>query len=136
MSTEGAKQPVVAEVATTLIKACYDEANRIENHCSDGAARRAGQHLYEAARDAEFRLAAAADDSAKAPPADKTAFDSSAWLAELEAVRRREEWARSRAASGDGVKYTIASAKAEMVNEIIAMWRRHSANEKLSRRLG
>ena len=54
------------------------------------------------------------------------AVRSSDLLAELEAVRRREEWGRTRAQSPNG--YMIASAKAEMVNEIIAMVRRHSAN--------
>ncbi len=35
--------------AKTLMRVCYDEANRLANHCSDGAARRAMQNLYDAA---------------------------------------------------------------------------------------
>ena len=82
MNEHQTKQPVVA-VAECLMRTCYDEANRIANHCSDGAARMAMRNLYDAANEAKARLAAAADDSAKAPIADKTAFDCSALLSPL-----------------------------------------------------
>ena len=62
MSTEGAKQPVVV-VAESLMRTCYDEANRLANHGSNGLERMVMDHLYEAANEANARLAAAADDS-------------------------------------------------------------------------
>jgi len=65
MNEGQAKQLVV--VAESLVRTCYDEANRIANHCSDGAALLAMSHLYDAANEAKARLAAAADDSAQPP---------------------------------------------------------------------
>jgi hypothetical protein len=77
---EGQIKQSVAAVAESLMRTCYDEANRIANHCSDGAARLAMSNLYDAANEAKARLAAAADDSAQPPVEDKTVFDCRASL--------------------------------------------------------
>jgi len=50
-----------------------------------------------------------------------------ALVADLEAVRRREEWARTRYLSGPVEKYDRASYRAEMVREIMALVRSRSA---------
>lgn len=39
-------------IADKLIQVCFDESNRIANHCSDGAARWAGENLHAAAMEA------------------------------------------------------------------------------------
>lgn len=59
MSDTRTEQPAVA-VAQALMRTCYDEANRIANHCSDGAAKWAMRNLYDAANEAKARLAGAA----------------------------------------------------------------------------
>jgi hypothetical protein len=46
----------VLRIAIRLMRACYDEANRLANHCSDGAARWAMGNLYAAANDAKQGL--------------------------------------------------------------------------------
>jgi hypothetical protein len=79
VSAGQAKQPV-AVVAESLMRTCYDEANRLANHGSNGLERMVMSHLYDAANEAKARLAAAAADVADAPTAAKTAFASSAWV--------------------------------------------------------
>lgn len=43
-------------LAHSLMRTCYDEANRLANHCNDGAARWAMQNLYEAGNNAKAKL--------------------------------------------------------------------------------
>ena len=44
------------QIIHRLMRVCYDEANRIANHCSDGAARWAMTNLYEAGNRAKQYL--------------------------------------------------------------------------------
>ena len=69
MSARETKQPV-AVVAESLMRVCYNEANRLANHGSSALERMVMHNLYAAANDAKARLAAAADDSEKAPDVD------------------------------------------------------------------
>jgi hypothetical protein len=62
-----AENAKVREVANKLMRVCYDEANRIANHCSDGAAKWAMQNLYDAANEAKARLSPNAELSDSRP---------------------------------------------------------------------
>lgn len=44
-------------VATELMQACYEEANRLANHGSSGLEKRVMSRLYECANDAKTRIA-------------------------------------------------------------------------------
>ena len=43
-------------LATTLMRTCYDEANRLANHGSSGLENRVMSQLYDAANDAKKKL--------------------------------------------------------------------------------
>jgi hypothetical protein len=51
-------------LATTLMRTCYDEANRLANHGSSGLENRVMSQLYDAANDAKKKLNAAGESRA------------------------------------------------------------------------
>jgi len=54
------------QIIHRLMRVCYDEANRIANHCSDGAARWTMRNLYEAGNRAKEYLESVRVENAKA----------------------------------------------------------------------
>ena len=134
------KQPV-AVVAESLMRVCYNEANRLANHGSNGLERMVMHSLYGAANDAKARLAAAADDSEKAPDAPRTAFDCSALLALaarwLEEAPRCYEVAQNLDRNGRRVDAADMRARADQLINCATQVQREcgraaEANEKLS----
>ena len=53
----GANIDSLEKVATELMQACYEEANRLANHGSSGLEKRVMSRLYERANDAKTRIA-------------------------------------------------------------------------------
>lgn len=51
-----AEVAAVQTLARSLMRTCFEEGNRLANHCSDGAARWAMQNLYNAANEAKKHL--------------------------------------------------------------------------------
>ncbi len=57
--TCGAQLDTAEEIAKSLMRTCYDEANRLANHGSSGLEKLVMTHLYDAANAAKKKLNAA-----------------------------------------------------------------------------
>jgi len=65
--TCGARLDTAEEIAKSLMRTCYDEANRLANHGSSGLEKLVMTQLYDAANAAKARLNAEVSDGSEPP---------------------------------------------------------------------
>ncbi len=134
MNEEQLKLLVVAgreALATALRQWNYHatESRALDGHPVLGTTDEVESRIYNDGIKTLKRLGAAADEIEDAPLARKTAFDSSAWVAEWEAALRHEEKLVKLHAASGGSSYLQAHYRRKCLIEVLESVRRHSTTE-------